>query len=740
MNWVALFVDSLLAQAIGWTLIHFIWQGLAIAMGAALALRSLRRLAPESRYASGLGALLLLALAPVLTFAYVFNTSEIASPLSTIEFSAPPAAVPVSVGDMPAASAAPFNTAALAAPRLPWVGWTAFLWLTGVVAMSLRLLGGWVCTQRLRNDLTAPLEKSLRDKVESWRQRLGIKREVRAAQSALIDVPVVVGWLKPVLLLPAEGIRVLKLNQLEPLIVHELAHVFRNDYVVNLFQSLLETLLFFHPGVWWVSSRVRLERECCCDAMTIQHFGDRDAYAEALIALESMRQSTPNELALAALRPGMLLQRIRRMYESPAPETARQPWAPVLAFTALFVCALAGGVLAQTPNELPAHSAKVETTDAAPPISVAKVPGTVTPAAVAPAVASYVASTPDKPAPAALLLPLEIVGSAVALSEPAQQLDVLLSTRLSDSPGIRLVDRAQLDAAMKELQLSQSGLTSPETALQLGRITGAASIITGKLMQLDGQRMLTARLINSETSEYRQFEIATPVDAPLVDLAAAAAEKLAPMLATQPSDGSVQATGDAEITALRATLAGRKLPRVTVSIPESHLGTFVPDPAGEIEMIRTLRALGFNVVDVTTLAPKSESSSWMDFFFDRSPDGDDFAVALREGMSNAATLEHNERIKRLKAHTDIFVFGEAFSEFSGEMHGFQSCQARVEVRGLDVANGSIAAADSRHASAADLGEFVAGKKALREAGRQTALALAPLLAEYWSTQIAAAPQ
>src|SRR5262249_33636479 len=142
-------------------------------------------------------------------------------------------------------------------------------------------------------------------------ERLRLRRPVRLLHSALVQVPTVLGWLRPVVLLPLSAVAELPPAQLEALLAHELAHVRRHDYLVNLLQSVVGTLVFYRAAVGGVSERVRLERENCCDDWAVQVCGDRLVYARALTAMEELRE-VPLPLATAA-NGGPLLGRIRRL-------------------------------------------------------------------------------------------------------------------------------------------------------------------------------------------------------------------------------------------------------------------------------------------------------------------------------------------------------------------------------------------------------------------------------------------
>ena len=131
----------------------------------------------------------------------------------------------------------------------------------------------WVRSIRIRDN--EPLEAAWMEKLDDLRCRLGVSRPVRLLKSALVEVPTVIGWLRPVILLPAATLSGLTPRQLEAILAHELAHVRRLDYLVNAFQCLVETLMFYHPVAWWISRCIREERENCCDDLVIQVCGDR---------------------------------------------------------------------------------------------------------------------------------------------------------------------------------------------------------------------------------------------------------------------------------------------------------------------------------------------------------------------------------------------------------------------------------------------------------------------------------
>jgi HEAT repeat protein len=203
------------------------------------------------------------------------------------------------------------------------------LWLTGVVTLSLRLASGWLAARRLRALGTRPAPEACIATLHRLAARLRVSQPVRLLQSALVQVPAVLGWVRPVILLPASALTGLTPLQLEALLAHELAHVRRYDYLVNLIQSVIETLLFYHPAVWWISARVRDEREHCCDDLAVAVCGDAHFYASALLGMERLRVTTP-ALALTAAG-GSLMGRVRRLVAPPPVEIFPRWTAGVLA-------------------------------------------------------------------------------------------------------------------------------------------------------------------------------------------------------------------------------------------------------------------------------------------------------------------------------------------------------------------------------------------------------------------------
>ncbi|MEM7588138.1 MAG: M56 family metallopeptidase, partial [Acidobacteriota bacterium] len=305
-------------RVVAWTLLHFLWQGALVGGVLAAALTLLHRQDARLRYAISLGALLTMAVLPITTAMTLVSQTELASP-ATPSSSPPMQATASASAPLPAPADAALPAASnlstgetLATrwlePALPWL---VLLWLAGVAALAVMQYGGWQRVSRLRTRGVRSVEDELQQLCDSLGQRLGIQRSVPLLESARVAVPTVVGLLRPVILVPVSALSGLTPQQLTSILAHELAHVRRYDPWVNALQVAIETVLFYHPAVWWASRQVRTLREHCCDDLAVELCGDRMTLARALAELEEMRFATP-VFALGATG-GPLLQRIRRL-------------------------------------------------------------------------------------------------------------------------------------------------------------------------------------------------------------------------------------------------------------------------------------------------------------------------------------------------------------------------------------------------------------------------------------------
>jgi beta-lactamase regulating signal transducer with metallopeptidase domain len=302
-NWLS----PLTMHSLGWALVHSLWQASALAAIAAAAIALCRR--ASTRYVVGVAMLSLLLAAPVATF-FFLRRSASTTPEILIASAAP---LHPADGTLTAASAStqPFSSI-VSAGNSAWLvdNWLVELWLIGVAFFSLRSAGAFFLLERQHRRRTTQVRGKVLDMCLVLEQSLGLKGVIRFCECTWLQAPAVVGWLRPVVLLPITALTGLSPSQLESVIAHELAHIKRLDAFVNVFQICVETLLFYHPAVWWLNKRIRAEREHCCDDMAIELCGNAVDYARALTLMEEWR-SAPL-LAMAGNR-GPLSERIVRL-------------------------------------------------------------------------------------------------------------------------------------------------------------------------------------------------------------------------------------------------------------------------------------------------------------------------------------------------------------------------------------------------------------------------------------------
>ena len=349
MNGFDLPTLSTLVATLGWTLLHFLWQGAVVGVLFGLALALTARASAPTRYRVALAFFVLLAACPVVTF--IWLSPEQASVTGIAMLGAPAATAMLTAAANTAGDWRAFID--------PWLPWAVLVWAAGVTFMTGRLLVEWREVRRLTRVDIEPLSRAWQLRVSRLCATLGVERAVAVLQSARVHVPLVVGWLKPVILVPMGALAGLTPAQLELILMHELAHVRRNDYLVNLLQVVVETLLFYHPVVRWVSRVLREERENCCDDLVVARSGDALGYARALTELAGA-QSLALQTSVGS-DGGKLLSRIKRIVAVREPTRVAAHWS-VGALLAVFGLSLSG--------LLHPMGAPVTREEAAPPAAV----------------------------------------------------------------------------------------------------------------------------------------------------------------------------------------------------------------------------------------------------------------------------------------------------------------------------------------------------------------------------------
>ena len=399
--------STILVHALGWSLLHFVWQGLLVALVAGLILSLLNRCSANIRYLVASCAMILMALCPVVSCIVLlsgpqhvlFNgpqhellngpqqvaeqSTDLHQPVAEtnlghpLDNSTPRTQVEqtnqadVAQADVAQTDVTEYsnvdqslagsgseteNSPAILTPPnensrslgqqfrakvQPFFPWLVAVWLIGVVVLSVRMLGCWYRVQSIKMSGVDVVNSAISKTFEGLCVRFGISGKLRLQQTTAVAVPTVIGWVSPVVLLPLSVISELSTQQIQAILAHEIAHVRRADYLVNLVLTSIETVLFYHPAVWWLSSRIRIERENCCDDLANQVCENPQDYIEALLFLEQLKpQSTP--LAVGA-DGASLVKRAARLLGQRANKPRHSFW--LAGALSLAIAIVVGGVL-----------------------------------------------------------------------------------------------------------------------------------------------------------------------------------------------------------------------------------------------------------------------------------------------------------------------------------------------------------------------------------------------------------
>jgi bla regulator protein BlaR1 len=296
-------------SAFGWTLIHSIWQGTLLMLIAVAVFYYLRKKTANTRYLTGVGFLFAQVIASVGTFIYYYpkTTSAITNVKTLARYTALSAS----------------RTWAEVSQDLPltfkvqmWL--TAHLhelvicWVIGSGILLLRFAGGWIFTERLRINAKIVMDREWRARFGVIIAKMDISKSVEFRETAKVLTPMVIGTFSPVVLIPIGLLSGFSTAQVEAILAHELAHIRRNDYLINMLQSFVEVIFFFHPAIWWLSEKVRAEREHCCDDIALAVCGDKMSLAHALVKVAEWQATPGLAMAFASKKP-LLMHRVQRV-------------------------------------------------------------------------------------------------------------------------------------------------------------------------------------------------------------------------------------------------------------------------------------------------------------------------------------------------------------------------------------------------------------------------------------------
>ncbi len=590
MTTVAMLADHPYAQALAWALLHFLWQGALLGLSAIVLFRLFSRSA-NARYSVGIITLALMLAAPITTTIWIASRQTVAPAEVAVEVVPPAAPAPSTMPLSPGESAV-----RPAATAQPFAGVVLVVWAAGVIALSIRLLGGWLTARRVARRALLPVTPDIHAMAMRLAERLSLRRAVNVVESAGVAVPIMVGWLKPVIVLPTSVISGFTPDQVEALIVHELAHIRRNDYLVNLLQAAVETILFYHPAVWWVSRRIRTEREHCCDDVAIT-ICDRLVYARALSDLAALTQPT---LAMAA-SSGSLVDRVRRILgRSHGESETGAAWLPVF-----LILAIVAPVLPATLQSADKAVVPVTAQTPTPPRPPAEPAPVTSPSTVAQTAPAAPATTEAPPAAAAEARAsaqekqnAEAAAELKRVQEALQKLEELQRQTTNRQYELAIAanenqSRAEIEELRVKLKALQSDLERAKRMVEVGMASdGATKELQQQIEQAQREMQSvemkrqyeSSRLMleQKQTEEKRQYDVLLQQAARLKGFAEErlVEAELSPELVTDPNATAaagdtveIKVSGESELPAMRVESDGTIRPPFLGAIQVKGLTT-----------------------------------------------------------------------------------------------------------------------------------------------------------------------
>lgn len=300
-------------NAISWMLLHSLWQGLIAALLASLVILLTRNTKAATRYNLLLAVFALQLLAAAVTFTTILNRGVTNAVATTVE------EVPAVQPQVQETSGAVAGFQAGLAERMynyfnenaPLI---VGIWLFVILVMLVKMMADLAYMQKLRSQKVFQPADAWNEMVQNLSKELNISKPVTLLESALAKSPVVIGFFKPVILMPLSLLSNFSPEQVEAILRHELAHIRRNDYIVNMIQSVAEIIFFFNPSVWWISSLIRDEREHCCDELAVNGNMNKRVFVEALLSFQEYQLAGRFAQGFASRRY-KTLHRVQRIFK-----------------------------------------------------------------------------------------------------------------------------------------------------------------------------------------------------------------------------------------------------------------------------------------------------------------------------------------------------------------------------------------------------------------------------------------
>ncbi|MFO7656793.1 MAG: M56 family metallopeptidase [Bacteroidales bacterium] len=319
-----------LVEPLGHMIIHSLWQGAVVSLIMGLMLLFTRKFSAKSRYFIAVALFVTMPVISAFTFVKYYTAGKKALTESAVyieskhvqqvnkNITTGKTQTSLAVG-LPVEKEFTLKTfRSYFSQNIPAI---VTVWLLGMLFFMLKFLGALAYTQRLKHYRTQLVSKQWQETFEKLCHRLKVSNTVKILQSTMIKVPLVIGFFRPVILIPVTAFTGLSAKELEMIIMHELAHIIRRDYIVNILLSLVEIIFFFHPAAWWMSKTIRTERENCCDDIAIEESGDSISFAKALVNFQEQFLMKEKLAMTISGNENSLFKRIKRLLNQPNMKT-----------------------------------------------------------------------------------------------------------------------------------------------------------------------------------------------------------------------------------------------------------------------------------------------------------------------------------------------------------------------------------------------------------------------------------
>jgi bla regulator protein BlaR1 len=330
-----------LIKALGNTLIHSLWQGVLLAVAGGFIIIFTKKLSAALRYNLLITVMLLFTCGILITFFLQMRPTQ----TGHLIYKGGNAAVssPITLQTQPVTATIYVNKQSITDALINYLNahcnTIVLIWFLIICAKSIKLAVGIHEVYHLKHTKTYAVSKYWESRLAHLSHQLNIKQAIRLVESGLAKVPMVIGHLKPLILIPVGFINALSADEVEAILVHELAHIGRRDYLVNLLQSFLEIIFFFNPAVLWISQLIKAERENCCDDIALKQAGSKSGYIQALLSCQEYQLAAPGLSMALARDKSKLLNRVKRMVNN------HNQSLNIMEKTLLTICMVTGGLL-----------------------------------------------------------------------------------------------------------------------------------------------------------------------------------------------------------------------------------------------------------------------------------------------------------------------------------------------------------------------------------------------------------